>query len=326
MRDGAIRYAYSFLRGAALAASLTAATTVAATASPPVMVVGGQFGVSPTGAATYSMPVAVPPGTAGIVPSLSLDYSSQAEDGFVGWQWSLGGVPSITRCSRSVKLDGVKGGVNFDSNDRFCLNGQRLIVINGGTYGANLSEYRTEVDGFLKIIAHTATGVTGIAYFEVQDKAGQTLQFGETTDSRAFAVGTTAVRVWAVNQVKDIKTNFYNVTYTNDAVNGQIYPIRIDYTGNAAASKPVYDSVQLTYDTTSRVDVVPTYEAGSLIKVTALLTHVKTFVGTSLVSDYQLGYRTGTTSVRTRLTSVTRCDSSGTTCLAPTTFGWQGRQ
>src|SRR5512141_479460 len=66
----------------------------------------GQFSVGPTGAASYKIPIALPPGTAGTAPSLSLDYSSQGSNGLLGVGWSLGGLPSIGRCPRTMAQDG----------------------------------------------------------------------------------------------------------------------------------------------------------------------------------------------------------------------------
>jgi hypothetical protein len=39
------------------------------------------------------------------------------------------------------------GGVNYDDNDRYCLDGQRLIAISGQN-GKSGSEYRTEIETF----------------------------------------------------------------------------------------------------------------------------------------------------------------------------------
>lgn len=303
----------------ALAATALWICLSAGAASPPPMAVPGQFNVGATGAATYSIPIAVPPGTSGMVPGLSLDYSSQGSNGYVGALWSLDGLPSITRCARGVQEDGVHGAINYDSNDRFCLNGQRLMVING-TYGASGSEYRTEVDSFSKVLAYGSAG-NGPSYFKIWTKDGQIFELGNTTDSKVLAVGNSSVRVWAANKVSDTKNNYYTVTYTNDTTNGQVYPARIDYTGNANAGLTPYNSVQFFY--TSRPDVVPTYQAGSLNQMTVLLTDIKAYQGSNVVSDYQLGYRTGSSTTHSRLTSVTRCDGSGN-CLAPTTFTWQG--
>src|ERR1700679_4219265 len=125
---------------------LTVASAMAA--GPPPMTTPGQFGVSATGAATYSIPIVVPPGTAGLAPSLSLNYSSQSGNGILGFGWSLGGLPAMTRCPQTIAQDNAHVGVNYNSGDRFCLDGQRLLVINGGTYGADGSEYRTEIESF----------------------------------------------------------------------------------------------------------------------------------------------------------------------------------
>jgi hypothetical protein len=50
----------------------------------------------------------------------------------------------LNRCSKTIAIDGVKGGVNYDDNDRYCLDGQRLIAISGQN-GKSGSEYRTEI-------------------------------------------------------------------------------------------------------------------------------------------------------------------------------------
>ena len=293
---------------------------VLATDAPPAMIVPGQFNVSATGAATYTIPIAVPPGTAGMVPALSLDYSSQSGDGIVGLGWTLSGLPSIGRCARTYAQDNVHGSVNYDANDRFCMEGQRLVAISG-TYGADSTVYRTEIDGFSKIVSYGTAG-NGPSYFKVWTKSGQIMEFGNTTDSKILAVGSSTARSWAVDKISDTKGNYLTVTYTNDTTNGQTYPSRIDYTGNASAGLSPYNSVQFSYNT-SRPDVTPTYQAGSLQQTTVLLTDVKTYQGSNLVYDYQLAYRLGSSTTHSRLTSVTLCDTNGS-CLSPTTFAWQG--
>jgi hypothetical protein len=153
-------------------------TMALADASPPLMTIPGKFGVGPTGAALYSVPISIPPGTAGLAPALSLNYSSQNSDGVVGLRWTIGGLPAISRCPRTIAQDGVHGGVNYDSNDRFCLDGQRLILVSG-TYGSDGSQYRTEIDTFAKVIAHGTAG-NGPAWFELHNKSGQIEELGHT--------------------------------------------------------------------------------------------------------------------------------------------------
>ena len=214
----------------------------------------------------------------------------------------------------------MHGGVNYDANDRFCMEGQRLVAISG-TYGADSTVYRTEIDGFSKIVSYGTAG-NGPSYFKVWTKSGQIMEFGNTTDSKILAVGSSTARSWAVDKISDTKGNYLTVTYINDTTNGQTYPSRIDYTGNANAGLSTYNSVQFSYNT-SRPDVTPSYQAGSLQQTTVLLTDVKTYQGSNLVYDYQLAYNLGSATKHSELSKITLCDVNGA-CLAPTTFTWQG--
>jgi len=281
------------------------------------MALSGQISVSPTGAATYTVPIVLPPGTAGTAPTLSLDYSSQERGGLLGVGWTLSGLPSITRCPRTMAQDGAIGGINYDANDRFCLDGQRLVAI-GGAYGADGTQYRTEVDTFSKVISHGSAG-SGPAWFEVHIRSGQVMEFGNTTDSRVLAQGEASTRVWTINKVTDAKGNYFAVTYVIDTANGQFYPLRIDYTGNTAASLSPYSSVQFIYAT--RPDIILLYQAGSLVLTNGRLTDVKTYVGTTLVADYRLSYQQSGPANRSRLTSIAVCDASSN-CLPATNFNW----
>ena len=281
------------------------------------MALPGSFSVGASGAASYSIPIAVPPGTAGVAPSLTLEYNSQGGNGLLGVGWSLGGLPSIGRCARTLAQDSAVGGVNYDGNDRFCFEGQRLISISG-IYGADGAEYRTEVESFTRVISHGTVG-TGPAWFEVHTKSGQVMEFGHTADSLILAQGKATARNWALSKLSDTKGNYFTASYTNDATNGQFYPIEIDYTGNVAASVSPANKVQFVY--ASRPDIIPQYQAGSLTQTTVRLTDVKTLAGATLVADYKLAYQQSGPSNRSRIVSVTVCEGGGT-CLPATTANW----
>lgn len=90
----------------------------------------GKFNVS-DGATNYIVPIQLPPGINGMQPKISLKYSSRRGNGLIGIGWSLGGLSGITRCSTSIAVDGYIDGVDYDDNDQFCLNGQRLIPVSG---------------------------------------------------------------------------------------------------------------------------------------------------------------------------------------------------
>jgi hypothetical protein len=283
------------------------------------MALPGKFEVTPTGAASYTVPIAVPPGTAGMVPSLSIAYNSHARNGLLGMGWRLEGLPSIGRCPRTIAQDGVRGSVNYNADDRFCLDGQRLVAISG-TYGADGTEYRTEIESFSKVVSRGVAG-TEPAWFEVWTKSGQRMEFGNTTDSRVLAQGKPTARDWVVNKVSDTAGNYFTITYVNDTTNGQVYPSRIDYTGNIGAGLAPYNSVRFVYDTV-RPDVVPTWHLGSLQKTTVRLTNVRTYTGSTMVADYLLTYEQSPITGRSRLTSLTLCTGGGA-CLPATTFAWQ---
>jgi RHS repeat-associated protein len=287
------------------------------------MVLPGSFDVSPIGSATYRIPIEVPPGTAGMVPALTLDYDSGAGNGIMGMGWSLGGLPSITRCPRTMAQDGVRGGVNQDANDRFCLGGQRLMVISGA-YGADGSEYRTEIDSYTRVIAHGSAGAgLGPSWFEVHTKAGQTMEFGRTVDAEVLTNG---ARAWMVNKVIDAAGNYFTVTYQPYRSWGMVYPLEIDYTANDGQGTPAVNAVKFQY--IGRYDAITRYQSGALTYTHLRLSNVQTYAGGALVSDYRLSYQAGggATPVPnfSQLAAVTRCDgvTAQAACLPSTTFGW----
>jgi len=150
--------------GAALSFAFAVAGAQAQMATP------GSFSVSPQGSANYTIPIRVPPGIAGVEPQLALRYDSRAGNGSFGLGWNLTGLSAVTRCPRTVAQDGVHGSVNFDANDRFCLDGKRLMLFAGTSYGAAGSEYRTEIPTFTRIIANGTAGLSGPASFWISSR------------------------------------------------------------------------------------------------------------------------------------------------------------
>jgi uncharacterized protein (DUF3820 family) len=278
------------------------------------MTLPGKFEVTDTGSASYTIPISIAPGTAGLEPKLSLQYDSRSGNGLLGVGWSLAGLPAITRCGRTIAQDGQVGGVAYDANDRFCLDGQRLIALDGGTYGADGTEYRTERESFSKVVSYGQAG-SGPSHFKVWTKAGLVMEFGNTADSRIEAQGKASVRVWALNKTSDTKGNYFTVSYTEDNANGEYRPDRIDYTGNNTSNTQPHNSVRFVYE--ARPDVVPMYQAGSLIKTTRRMTKAQAWQGANLTREYQVHFAIGLATQRSRVAAARVCDNAGI-CLPAT--------
>ncbi len=279
----------------------------------------GELGVSDQGAATYSIPITVPPGTAAMQPSISLNYTSQSGNGALGVGWSLGGLSVINRCPQTKAQDGQIRGVDFTVSDRFCLDSQRLNVVNGLPYGSHGAEYRTEIESFSKIISYGNAG-GGPQRFKVWKKSGEILEYGFTPDSRIEAAGRNQAAVWAVNKVSDSVGNYFSVTYHEDPVSGHYRVTRIDYTGNSNAALVPNASVRFEYQ--GRPDKVLAYVGGSKLTIPVRMSRVVTYVGESIVRSYRLKYQLGVSSGRSRLVSITECSGAGS-CKPATTFDWQ---
>ncbi len=317
-RVGCVR-SCAALMWAAMAATWSASATAQ-------MQMPGSFAVNERGAATYTIPIQLPPGVAGVEPKLALIYNSHRGNGLLGVGWALSGLSAIARCPQTPAQDPVQvaGAVNFDTADRFCLDAQRLMVVSG-TYGAASSEYRTELESLSKVTAVGSAGgssANGPEQFIVKTRAGLTMTYGGTADSRLEAQGKTAVALWLLNKVSDIKGNTYTVTYSEDSANGVSYPTRIDYTSNAAMGLAPANTVYFDYE--NRPDVVPAYQAGSVSRSTLRMTKVRTTVaaGAAQVGEYRITYQAAATVPERKdsfVANVQQCDASST-CLPATTW------
>ncbi|MCB1034610.1 MAG: VCBS repeat-containing protein, partial [Acidobacteria bacterium] len=304
--------------------STTWKLTAASQASLPVVggaaagETAGEFTVGETGTAAYRIPIAVAPGTAGMAPHLSLVYSSQGSNSLLGVGWSLAGLSMITRCPTTLAQDGFIDGLDFDGNDRFCLDGERLMAV-AGVYGADGTEYRTEQDSFQRVVSYGNAG-GGPERFLAWNKDGLELEFGFTADSRIEGQGRAQVLVWAVNRITDSSSNRMDVTYQEVAVNGEFRPLGIDYTANAVTGLAPYASVEFLYE--ARPDVFTNYLAGSILRTTQRLKSIGVLDGNQLYREYRLAYQSSPlSSGRSLLASVQECGSDGS-CLAPTRFQW----
>ncbi|WP_028980139.1 FG-GAP-like repeat-containing protein [Sporocytophaga myxococcoides] len=304
----------------------------------------GYFSVDLNGAAQYSIPIDVPPGTNGMEPKLSLQYSSQIGNGILGVGFELSGLSVIERSGATVAQDGFRGGINYNEDDRFVLDGQRLMNINSSPthYSNDSAEYRTEQDSWSKIVSFGGSCGQDPCSFLVTLKNGTKMEYGNSLDSRIEAQGPNfnsdsmqgSVRTWLLNKMTDLNGNQLQIQYTltpqdssnnivsNDAASGQYYPNLISYTSNDSLEAQRF--VRFYYE--GRADTVTNYEGGAKVRTKARLHLITTSIldtegDTITVKSFQLNYESSPVTGFSRITSVVEITNEGN-YLSPTLFSW----
>ena len=303
-------------------------TVLALDADAAVGSTQGVAQVTPRGEAAYSIPLRLPPGTNGLTPTLLLEYRHRQPAGLLGAGWSITGLSRIERCARTLAQDGVVAAVKYSSADRFCLDGKRLVVVNGSPYGAAGAEYRTEVESFSRIRSWGSAGA-GPAYWVVEAPDGRVLEYGATADSRidGQAVqgnGAITAHSWALNRIRDRLGNAMTFEYTETAPFGSYRIAAIRYNQNPNAGITASHVVSFVYETRSSSEIDPYFAAGAPIRQIVRLDRIDVLYNAAVVRRYDLGYEPMLSSAgRSRIASIQECGAGGTDCLAPTTFTWQ---
>ncbi|OEE67891.1 type IV secretion protein Rhs, partial [Enterovibrio norvegicus FF-33] len=272
-------------------------------------VLAGDFSVS-GGEATYSLPISVSPGRAGHQPSLSLEYRSDSPNGNLGMGWSIGGLSAITRCGKNLATDGRWGGVQFNTDDRYCLDGKRLIAITGKD-GGHTTEYRLKENGYSKIISFGTAG-SGPAYFKVWTKDGSVYEYGVTGDSRAELPGQAHVYKWALNKITDVTgNNSISFYYAENQTIGSHKIVSIDYIGG-----------EILFGYGSRSDVTTSYLNGSSLIRNERLTSITTRdSANTVIGIYSPSYIYSSGTSRSLINGLNYCTNES--CSTPIDFNWR---
>jgi hypothetical protein len=136
--------------------------------------------VSPfLGSFSYSVPLEVPP-FHGLEPRLTLAYSSEGRNGFLGVGWGLSGFSMIERANPG------RGTPTFDTYgvpDVYLLDGQELVPCQQGSVSPSCTSggtHSTKIESYLKVKATPSTNPTT---WEVWGKDGT-----KTTFTSVFTV------------------------------------------------------------------------------------------------------------------------------------------
>jgi RHS repeat-associated protein len=304
--------------------------------SEPIGVTPVTHELTPSGAVKLTVDIKVPAGRAGMGPDVDLVYDSNRDNGLVGVGWEVAGTSSITRCPKIAAIDGGPEPIHYDASDRYCLDGQRLVVV-AGTYGYADSEYRTEGDTFVRVIAEGDPAKSIIDAWRVYYPDGRIARYGSMPATRfegawvSYSDPVTPVatvhdnvrQAWMLDELRDRSDNtiVYEYEKVSDPEDAQAYemrPSRILYTGHVVA--PARREVRFVYQ--DRADRIDSWIAGLHRRETKRLSNIETYVSGALVRRYSLAYETKSITKRSLLASLTECDGANV-CLPKTSFTWE---
>ncbi|CCM06065.1 uncharacterized protein FIBRA_08312 [Fibroporia radiculosa] len=266
--------------------------------------------VDPNGSLVLKVPIRVPP--AKLSPTVEISYHSAVhQQSVVGHGWTLDAFGLVQRTAATIAQDGFAGFVNYDSNDRFTLNGQRLMKISS-------NEYRYEVEQWTKVIAVGSDSANPDSWIEYLPD-GTVRVYGSTNDSNVKAQGQSVTRVWAISETYDSFSNFSSFTYANDTSTGSFYLSSINFGGNKNLQMPHQRTLSFDYE--DRPDIETEYTGGYPVTLTKRLSSVSASINDSLVYKHSFVYDTAPVTGWSRLQSVALSDDSGT-FVTPLAFDW----
>jgi len=232
----------------------------------------GSLNVDAAGGATYNINIELPPGVNGLSPALSLVYSSHSGPGIAGYGWNISGLSSIKRGPQNFYNDGSARGVELDNNDRFYLDGQRLINTSS-YYGDPSAQYQTELDIFTRVTPHNA-GENGPEWFKAETSTGFIYEYGNSEESKQKINGFNPIMEWYISKISDLFGNHIDFSYLRE--NNLVYPAEI-----------VYGPNKITFYYKSRFDTISSYFKGVKIKQNLLLEKITIQYNSNIIKTYE---------------------------------------
>ncbi|WP_235576790.1 RHS repeat-associated core domain-containing protein [Pseudoalteromonas sp. P1-9] len=279
------------------------------------------------GGVSYTVPIKIPPGRKGISPEVALSYrSNRVSQSSVGLSWTISGISSINRCDANYIEDGFYNKYDLSDDDKLCLNGQKLVVVEG-EYGVAGSKYRTLSESYnlVELLGDDING-TG-AYFKVTNKAGNVIYYGQTLNSRLQDSESTVTLSWYINKLVDDENIGNNIEYVYDNENGEINVSNIYYTGFGTTRGT--RQVEFAYVQASNSSF--SYVKGKKFNQSKQLSSIHAYVGDSLVREYNLNYKDSGSEATGRrlLESIQECginpNDSSEECLPKRMFDYTGK-
>ncbi|WP_165419417.1 RHS repeat-associated core domain-containing protein [Corallincola spongiicola] len=269
--------------------------------------------VNPDGSYSYSMPIVTSGGINGLLPALAISYNSNGQDGSMGRGFSLSGAAAITRCPKNQALDGKSRGIRFTSEDRFCLNGMRLVT-SEDNYGAVGVNYYTAIDSFVEV---TSIGgeLGNPASFQVRHTDGSTAYYG-IDDANIVAPVSGKTFLWALQKHVDSSGNYIQYHYKQESESLEYHLSKVSYTANQNTGLSPQSEIEIFYREGALKPQVG-FINGETTGLTKTLDRVVSRSDGHLLREYSFDYDT----LQGVLNRVDVCNDDG--CLPPTTFKWE---
>ena len=277
----------------------------------------GKFDVTEIGAATYSIPIKVPKGVSGLQPNLAITYNSQVGNGMLGYGFSLSGISSITRGSKTIFHDGKAVGYDYTNNDAFYLDGKRLILIEY-TEDSDSAIYCLEDDKNARIVFHGINNNSLNKWFTVNLNNGIIYEYGKNGGQQCYSPkfeNNWYIKSWYITKAEDSSGNYMEYEYLSDNI--CLYPQYIFY-GNNISNETNAD-LRIYFEYEERKDLIPLRFKGYDGQMRYRLKSIASYA-----NIYELCYDSiGDSSLYkySRLLSVTECKPSGER-MNPTVFSW----
>ena len=277
--------------------------------------VEGDFSVSPMGQSSYTIPINSPNGTGSISPKLSVCYNSSSGDGLFGHGTDLSGLSMISRVPADMIHDGTPGVVDVNSA-RFALDGTRLIETDRNS---EYITYATEVNNYARIRAYGEENSP--SSFVMETKDGLTYTYKPNNE---LVLGASSALYWMLTKVMDTNGNYFTVTYNGSSIYNEIYPTRIQYTGNEKYSLDPNISIDLSYYEYNKHQLAQ-YVSGMPVLRKHVVRNIRIKINSNLLREYDFDYNNGNgfsdDDNRCYLTKITERASDGT-IINPTLFDW----
>jgi hypothetical protein len=267
----------------------------------------GELNVT-QGNLSWGLPLDVPAGVNGIQPDVGIGFQQGKGNGLLGLGFQISGIPAITRCSSTSEYDAINKGVDFNTGDKYCLGGQRLIAING-QYGAHNTEYRTATESFSKIISKGQIN-NGPKYWEVYAQDGTIYEYGKNANSRLTNHSYSATLHWNITTQKDRFNNKINYYYQTDESSVQRIPSKISWNNH---------SVHFRYK--DRPDVFSAWQYGDQKHLNKRVSQIDIQTNNETSRSYHFNYQSTSQSNFSRLDSIKLCVDNK--CTPPTQFTWR---